>query len=60
MTIQSLPEPVDASGERVASVQILGSEGQLNWSRTAEGLQVMLPPKATGSHAYCLKITFEE
>lgn len=60
VTIHSLPETTDGSSPAIRSVQLLGAEGQLNWSRTAEGLQVMLPAKAPGSHAYCLKIAFEE
>lgn len=59
VTIHALPEAAEGSGPAIESVQLLGAEGQLNWSRTAEGLQVMLPAKAPGSHAYCLKITFE-
>jgi alpha-L-fucosidase len=38
------------------SVTVLGHNGELTWKRTAEGLQVALPPDLPGEHAFCVKV----
>jgi len=43
--------------ERIAGVSMLGSEGQLSWSRDENGLTVQMPAERPCDHAYVIKVT---
>lgn len=53
LTIQSLS---DASGFKVASVSLLGSETPVRFTQQSDGLHLELPMKAPGEYAYSFKI----
>ncbi|MEO1448191.1 MAG: alpha-L-fucosidase [Bacteroidota bacterium] len=57
-TIESLAKGNAHMDKEIASVAMLGA-GELDWATDAEGLDVTLPKKQVGSHAYTLKITFK-
>jgi alpha-L-fucosidase len=44
------------AGGRVTEVRLLGHDGRLEWSQTAEGLSVKLPEKKPCEHAISLRI----
>ena len=44
------------AGRRVTEVSLLGYDGKLEWSQTADGLTVPLPEKAPSEHAVTLRI----
>lgn len=45
------------SAGKIASVELLGASGELDWSQQDNGLRVTLPKKKPCDHAYALKIT---
>lgn len=53
--IQSLAED---SG-KITDVKLLGDQGELKWTRTAHGLEVILPTEKPCEFAWCLKISGE-
>jgi alpha-L-fucosidase len=56
LTVRSLALPAG----KVASVGLIGHNGQLTWSQTEEGLVVTLPEKKPCAHAFALKIAGAE
>jgi alpha-L-fucosidase len=44
------------SGKKVKSVQMLGSQTELVWKQTGEGLEVILPEEQPNANGYVLKI----
>jgi alpha-L-fucosidase len=44
------------AGRKIADVSLLGYDGKLDWSQTADGLTVKLPEKAPSEHAVTLRI----
>jgi alpha-L-fucosidase len=44
---------------KVDQVSMLGSDEELTWSQTDEGLKVLFPKKKPTEHAHSLKITFK-
>jgi alpha-L-fucosidase len=44
------------AGRKIAEVSLLGYEGKLDWSQTADGLAMKLPEKAPGDYAVTLRI----
>jgi len=54
VTIQSLNTLYEAE---ISSVQLLGVDGQLEWSLSREGLEVNVPAEKPCEHAYVFKIT---
>jgi len=54
LTIQSLS---DASGYKVGSVSLLGSETPVRFTQQSDGLHLDLSMKAPGNYAYSFKIT---
>jgi alpha-L-fucosidase len=44
----------------VTGVRILGHSQQLSWRQRADGLEIGLPGKATGKHAFVFRVTGEE
>lgn len=58
LTIRSLGA-AQLSGKRVAAVSLLGTNGHLKWSQTAEGLRVEMPKRLrTDDYAYTLRVRF--
>jgi alpha-L-fucosidase len=53
VTIKSL---ASGAGE-ITRVQLLGSEGKLDWEQTPEGLVVHLPAEKPCRFAWCLKVS---
>jgi alpha-L-fucosidase len=47
------------SGKHVQSIQLLGSEGNLEFEQLPDGLHVQLPDHPVGKYAYALRIDFE-
>ncbi len=46
-------------GERVRSVELLGSDAKVQFDQRADGLHVRLPAEAPAKYAYALRLTFE-
>jgi alpha-L-fucosidase len=44
----------------VASVELLGHDGELKWEIHDDGLHVTFPKKKPCDYAYALKITFKK
>jgi alpha-L-fucosidase len=44
---------------KIASVSMLGVEGQLSWSQNEGGLSIGIPPHKPCDHAYVLKIVLQ-
>ena len=44
------------AGQKIAEVSLLGYDGKLDWSQTADGLTVKLPEKAPSEYAATLRI----
>jgi alpha-L-fucosidase len=47
------------SGQKIASVVLLGSDTKLAFQQQADALRIHLPPQAPGKYAYVFRITFE-
>ena len=56
-TVQTLASGLRVYTDEIDSVELLGSNTELKWSRTARGLKVKLPEEKPYDHAYALKIT---
>lgn len=56
LTIETLSAGCRISTGGIDSVTLLGSEGELDWSRHEDGLTVKLPRRRPCDHAYVLKI----
>lgn len=56
-TVQTLASGLRVCTDEIDSVEFLGSNTELKWSRTARGLKVKLPEEKPCDHAYALKIT---
>ncbi|MEE3259232.1 MAG: alpha-L-fucosidase C-terminal domain-containing protein, partial [Candidatus Latescibacterota bacterium] len=56
-TIQTLALSLRVYTDEIAAVELLGSDAELKWSRTARGLKVKLPEEKPCDHACALKIT---
>jgi alpha-L-fucosidase len=54
LTVRSLAAGADLT---VGSVHLLGHEGELAWSQSADGLEVTLPAEQPCDYAFSLKIT---
>src|SRR5262249_5295212 len=54
LTVRSLAE--NPAGGRVTDVRLLGHDGRLEWSPSAQGLVVKLPEKKPCDHAISLRI----
>jgi alpha-L-fucosidase len=57
LLIKSLASDSQVFTGTIGSVQLLGSKGQLEWTRTTEGLAVDLPSEFQSSYPIALKIT---
>jgi len=57
MVIQSLSTNLRLYPEEVDSVELLGSEEPVEWSRDETGLRVKMPTQKPCDHAFALKIT---
>jgi alpha-L-fucosidase len=57
LVIRSLAKPTGETINKVAAVTLLGHNGKLQWSQTAEGLVVTLPAQKPCEHAFVLKIS---
>ena len=44
---------------KISRVQLLGAEGDLKWTETAEGLKIQVPDHKPCDHAFAFKITME-
>jgi len=55
--IQSLGTSPPQGAIEIDSVRLLGYDGDLVWSRSADGLTVKLPAQPPGEHAFALKLT---
>ena len=47
------------SGERIASVVLLGSDAKMAFEQQANGLRIQLPAQAPGKYAYVFRIVFD-
>jgi alpha-L-fucosidase len=56
LVVRSLAEGAPDAGE-IRSVRLLGSPGELRWSRDREGLTVQLPATPPCDHAFALQIS---
>jgi alpha-L-fucosidase len=57
VTVRSLASGAPHLDADIASVELLGSEERLEWSRDDEGLHVRLPAERPTEHALALRIT---
>ncbi len=60
LVIHTLKTGNDLFKSEIASIELLGNEGQLEFSSDAEGLKIKLPKEQTGKHAFSFKITPKE
>jgi alpha-L-fucosidase len=56
LVIKSLAEGSPYAGPPIRSVQLLGSDAALKWTRTAEGLVIELPAARPCDHAFAFRI----
>lgn len=54
--IRSLMEDTQLPSGKIGRISLLGSKQALSWQYTHEGLQVALPERQEGEHAFVLKI----
>jgi alpha-L-fucosidase len=47
------------SGQKIASVVLLGSDAKLTFEQRPDGLHIQLPAQAPGKYAYAFRITFD-
>jgi alpha-L-fucosidase len=57
--IKSLGSGSPLSGERIASIQMLGSSETLAWSQSTDGLQINTPSQKPCDHAYVFKLSLK-
>ncbi|MEM6800452.1 MAG: alpha-L-fucosidase [Bacteroidota bacterium] len=57
--IKCLGEGNEYLEQNIKSVSMLGHEGALDWNTTEEALEISLPAKASGEHAYTFKLMLE-
>ncbi len=57
MLIRSLAKTGDSSQNQIERVQLLGHDGDLNFTQTTNGLSVQLPPEKLGDLTCSLRIT---
>jgi alpha-L-fucosidase len=60
LTIKSLAAPVDGKGNQIKRVELLGHNGKLNFTQSANGLVVSLPSEKPCDYAWSLKIAGTE
>ena len=58
LLVRSLARPGGQDERSVATVDLLGHEGRLQWEQTLEGLGVKLPAGTPGESALALRISF--
>jgi len=58
--IKSLAEGSDLYSSSIVSIELLGSQDVLTWTRTAEGLLIHLPPEKPDDYAIVFKINSPE
>jgi alpha-L-fucosidase len=56
--LHSLTPATLGDGKQIHSIQLLGSEANLQFEQLAEGLRVRLPEQPVGKYAYTLRIAF--
>jgi alpha-L-fucosidase len=56
LVVRSLAKGSPQATDEISDVRLLGHEGELEWSRTADGLAVVLPEKKPCEHAFVIKI----
>ncbi len=56
LKIKSLGASSPVSPEKIKSVELLGSNAQMKWSQTVEGLSIQMPKMETNHHAYVFRI----
>lgn len=57
LTIRSLARPVGEAINRITDIRLLGYDGEIEWTQSAEGLVVKLPAKRPSELTVGLKIT---
>lgn len=57
VTIKSLAKGSALYPDEIAQITLLGTDTELKWQRTPEGLTVELPPEKPSEFAYVLKVT---
>ena len=60
LLVRSLARPEGQAAGKVAAVSLLGNQGELEWSQTAEGLAVALPARKPCENAFTLRITGQD
>ncbi|MEM9675078.1 MAG: alpha-L-fucosidase [Bacteroidota bacterium] len=58
LLIKSLGTDAEHS-EKVASAKLLGSDADVNWEQTSEGLVIQFPSEKPGDYAYAVEITID-
>ncbi|MGD1893814.1 MAG: alpha-L-fucosidase [Cyclobacteriaceae bacterium] len=58
LLIKSLGTDAEHS-EKVASAKLLGSDADVNWEQTSEGLVIQFPADKPGDYAYAVEITID-
>jgi len=56
-TVKSLAKGSELYGKEIASITMLGGNGQLKFSQDEKALSVELPSQKPGDHPYVLKVT---
>jgi alpha-L-fucosidase len=59
VVIHSLPSGM-AGAQKVAAMELVGSDGKLAFQQLADGLHVRVPAQAPGKYAYAFRIHFAE
>ena len=54
--IKSLRQGSPYRSEEIRSVSLLGTEAKINWTRTADGLEITVPKEKPCDHAYAFRI----
>ncbi|WP_040308604.1 alpha-L-fucosidase, partial [Asticcacaulis biprosthecium] len=56
LTVRSLATGSPHYRQTIGKVELLGSHARLQWTRSSEGLEISLPPKAPSQHAVSFRI----
>ena len=56
VTVKSLAEGAAADLGRITNVQLVGSQAEVKWTRSADGLHLSLPAAKTGEYAWVFRI----
>ncbi len=60
MLIRSFAKEKNLLKKSIRKIELLGSEGELDWNLSEEGLEVLLPADKPCEHAFAFKIELRE